>query len=127
MDVSVNSLQCIQVLRTVNIRTAGPRLWAKPQPQRHRRQKRVGMVERLLTFGPAAAGPSDTAALRPGPFRNRAGIQISHSEKFDISLAQKGLAWVSQLTLYNAPRSYGHSRAPARSASEPRRHPNFSQ
>src|SRR6266849_5019745 len=30
--------------------------------------------------------------------------QISHSEKFDNSLAQKGLARVSQLTLYNAAR-----------------------
>src|SRR5216683_1787548 len=38
-----------------------------------------------------------------------AELQISHSEKFDISLAQKGLAWMSQLTLYNAPRSYGRS------------------
>src|SRR5713101_3747075 len=28
--------------------------------------------------------------------------QISHSEKFDNSLAQKELTWVSQLTLYNA-------------------------
>jgi hypothetical protein len=71
---------------------AGARLWAKPQSQRHRRQRRVGVVERLLTFGPAAAGPADTAALRPSPFRSRAGVQISHSEKFAISHAQKNLA-----------------------------------
>jgi len=45
-------------------RTVGARLWAKPQSQRHRRQKRVGMVQRPLTFRPAAAGPSDTAARR---------------------------------------------------------------
>src|SRR5216683_5128674 len=38
-----------------------------------------------------------------------AELQISHSEKFDISLGQKGLAWMSQLTLYNASRSYGRS------------------
>src|SRR5260370_1014246 len=47
--------------------TIGPRLWAKPQSQRQRRQKRVGLLQRLLTFGRAAAGPSDTAALRPSP------------------------------------------------------------
>ena len=70
----------------------GARLWAKPQPQRHRTQERVGVAQRLHTFGPAAAGPSDTAALRPAPPRNRAGLQISHSERFDISLAQKELA-----------------------------------
>jgi hypothetical protein len=43
---------------------AGARLWVKPQSQRHRRQKRLGMARRLLTFDPAAAGPSDTDALQ---------------------------------------------------------------
>src|SRR5713226_530010 len=81
--------------------TLGARLWATPQPQRQGRQKRVGVLQDVLIFGPAAAGPSDTAALRHCPLQDRVGLQISHSEKFDNSHAQKDLAWVSQLTLYN--------------------------
>jgi len=72
--------------------TGGARLWAKPQPQRHSTQERVGVAQRLHTFGPAAAGPSDTAAFRPPPRQERAGIQTSHSEKFDKPHAQKDLA-----------------------------------
>ena len=72
--------------------TVGARLWAKPQSQRHRREERIGAAQRLLACGAAAAGPSDTAALRPDPLGNRAGIQISHSERFDMSLAQRELA-----------------------------------
>ena len=45
--------------------TVGPRLWARRQPQHHRRQECVGLLQDVLGFGPAAAGPSDTAALRP--------------------------------------------------------------
>ncbi len=45
----------------------GARLWAKPQSQRHRRQERVGLLQRVLIFGRPAADPSDTAALRPSP------------------------------------------------------------
>ncbi len=45
---------------------AGARLWARPQSQRHRRSRRVRVVGRLLTFGRAAACPSDTAALPAG-------------------------------------------------------------
>src|SRR5260370_34957981 len=45
----------------------GARLWAKPQSQRHRRQERVGLLQRVLIFGRAAAGPTDTATLRPSP------------------------------------------------------------
>jgi hypothetical protein len=41
----------------------GPRLWAKAQSHPHRTPKCAGAVPRLLTFGRAAAGPSDTAAL----------------------------------------------------------------
>src|SRR6266849_2511012 len=85
------------------LRTVGARLWAKPQSQRPRGPGRVGGVPRLLMFDRAAAGPADTAALRPGPLRRRAGLQISHSEKFDNSLGQKGLTCMSQLTLYNGP------------------------
>ncbi len=48
----------------------------------------------------------------PVPSRAEASIQISHSEKFDISHAQKGLAWVSQLTLYNASRPCTARRQP---------------
>ena len=70
---------------------AGPRLWAKPQSQRRRRPKRVGVLQNVLIFGPAAAGPADTAALRHGPLRDRVGLQISHSEKFDNSHGQKEL------------------------------------
>src|SRR5216683_2108607 len=92
---------------------AGPRLWAKPQPQRRRRPKRVGAVQRLLACGPAAAGPADTAALRRGPLRDRVGLQISHSERFDNSHAQKGLTWVSQLTLYNAETDVSQTNGPA--------------
>jgi len=69
----------------------GARVWAKPQSQQRRTEKRVGVAQRLLTFGPAAAGPSDTAALRACPLRNRAGTQTSHSEKFDISFGHKEL------------------------------------
>jgi len=72
--------------------TVGARLWAKPQPQRQGRQKRVGVLQGRFILDPAAAGPADTAALRHSPFGNRVGIQISHSEKFDKPLAQKDLA-----------------------------------
>ncbi len=71
--------------------TVGARLWAKPQSQRHRRQQRVGVVPGLRTFGNAAAGPADTAALRAVMLRGRDEVQISHSEKFDNSFAQKEL------------------------------------
>src|SRR6266849_5197716 len=37
------------------------------QSQPHRRQERVGLLQHVLIFGPAAAGPSDTAALRSPP------------------------------------------------------------
>jgi len=45
-------------------RTVGARLCPKPQPQRHRRQECVALLQDVLIFGPAATGPSDTAALR---------------------------------------------------------------
>src|SRR3989442_281265 len=41
----------------------GARLWAKPQSHRPRRKKRVGVAQRLLLFGRAAAGPAGPAAL----------------------------------------------------------------
>src|SRR5438445_180465 len=41
----------------------GARLWVKPQSQRRRRKKRVAVAQHVLTFGRAAAGPADTAAL----------------------------------------------------------------
>src|SRR5712692_2961528 len=50
------------------LRTVGARLWAKPQSQRPRGPGRVGGVQRLLMFDRAAAGPADTAALRPVRF-----------------------------------------------------------
>ena len=53
----------------------------------------------------SASPISNRAVLnRPVAARSAAGLQISHSEKFDKPLAQKGLALVSQLTLYNAAR-----------------------
>src|SRR6266581_2833773 len=45
--------------------TVGPRLWAKPKSQRHRRQEGVRLLQHVVIFSPAPAGPSDTAALRP--------------------------------------------------------------
>src|SRR6266849_5552074 len=52
--------------------------------------------------------------------------QISHSEKFDNSLAQKGLTCVSQLTLYNGPTD-GHCREGTRKTGgrASSRDPNF--
>src|SRR2546425_870969 len=47
--------------------TVGPRLWAKPQSQRHRTQEGVRLLQHVFIFRRAAAGPSDTAALRPAP------------------------------------------------------------
>jgi len=45
-------------------RGEGERLWAKAQSQSHRRQECAGLFQGVLIFGPAAAGPADTAALR---------------------------------------------------------------
>src|SRR6266508_6170735 len=42
----------------------GPRLCAEHQPQRHGEATRFGIIRRLLASALAAAGPSDTAALR---------------------------------------------------------------
>src|SRR5713101_1898968 len=47
-------------------------------------------------------GHSRAPALFAVAARSAPGLQISHSEKFDNSLGQKGLALMSQLTLYNA-------------------------
>jgi hypothetical protein len=74
--------------------TVGARLWTKPRSQRHRTQKRVVTVRRTSASSPSAllrlvlrtqpcSGPADFGAIP--------GLQISHSEKFDNSHAQKEL------------------------------------
>ena len=47
--------------------TVGPRLWAQLQSQRHSTQEGVRLLQHVFIFRRAAAGPSDTAALRPAP------------------------------------------------------------
>src|SRR5205823_13795335 len=42
----------------------GPRLCAEHQPQRHGEATRFGIIQRLCASALAAAGPSDTAAVR---------------------------------------------------------------
>src|SRR5882724_7756880 len=42
----------------------GARLCAEHQPQRHGEATRFGIIRRLWASAPAAAGPSDTAAVR---------------------------------------------------------------
>src|ERR1051325_981760 len=46
------------------VRGNGARLCAEHQPQRHGEATRFGIIRRLLASVLAAAGPSDTAALR---------------------------------------------------------------
>src|SRR5947208_11389254 len=45
-------------------RGSGPRLCAEHQPQRHGEATRFGIIQRLCASALAAAGPSDTAAVR---------------------------------------------------------------
>jgi len=70
--------------------TVGARLWAKPQSQPHRRQKRVGLLQRVIGFGRAAAGPSDTAALRTAP---TAGPRFFLSTKARASGSHLKMYW----------------------------------
>src|SRR6184192_1169129 len=49
---------------TTNTRENGARLCAEHQPQRHGEATRFGIIQRLRASALAAAGPSDTAAVR---------------------------------------------------------------
>jgi len=52
------------LLEPPNAREIGPRLCAEHQPQRHCEATPLGMIRRVCASTVAAAGPSDTAALR---------------------------------------------------------------
>src|SRR5205823_9755876 len=60
----------------------GPRLCAEHQPQRHGEATRFGIIQRLWASALAAAGPSDTAAVRwwfqDAPVRPSLGRKSNH-------------------------------------------------
>src|SRR5205823_8086559 len=68
----------------------GPRLCAEHQPQRHGEATRFGIIRRLWASALAAAGPSDTAAVRwwfqdapPGALRMGARPEESGMNSWD--------------------------------------------
>src|SRR5439155_27005400 len=59
-----NSFKRAHLVTTTKARGNGARLCAEHQPQRHGEATRFGTIRRLWASALAAAGPSDTAAVR---------------------------------------------------------------
>src|SRR5712691_8417831 len=82
-----------------------------PSPREERAGRGLGRGE-IRAKTPLLSPPLSSRRGRRGRSLRFVRLQISHSEKFDKPHAQKGLALVSQLTLYNAPGRVAARREP---------------